>query len=145
MKLQTHIRYRDRTYEIDLGCPLDLSIPVGRKNSPNAFYLPAPRYTTVEEGGFTGNVTRGGSCNVENILFSPHGNGTHTECAGHIAVEAFTVNSAVKEYFFPALLISITPGAEGDDRIITGELIKELVPENTKGMTALIIRTLPNG
>lgn len=127
-------------FETDLSAPIDLSIPVGRTQSPNAFYLSAPGYKVVESGGFVGDVTRGGSCNCEDIIFNPHGNGTHTECAGHISKEKIFINDVLKNFFFPALLLSVEPG----NNEINAASIKHKWPDDKIKYEAIIIRTLPN-
>ena len=38
--------------------------------------------------GFTGRVASGASCNCSRIDLTPHCNGTHTECAGHLTARA---------------------------------------------------------
>ena len=142
--MKAKIEYQNKYFEIDLGKPIDISIPIGRKSGPNAFYLPQPDYETVEAGTFIGDVNRGGSCNVENIRFSPHGNGTHTECAGHILKEHQLVNNLLERYFFLANLITVVPEVSGSNRFVSKEAIMAQVPENTNMADAIIIRTLPN-
>jgi arylformamidase len=137
----TKIEFRGTTSEIDLERPIDISIPVGRVQSPNAFYLQKPDYRTVAAGDFVGDVNRGGSCNVEDILFSPHGNGTHTECSGHIHAEHNSVNNLLRKSFFLARLISLTPG---DSQVVSEKNISEAWPSESLPIEALIIRTLPN-
>ncbi|RYD75260.1 MAG: hypothetical protein EOP53_16775, partial [Sphingobacteriales bacterium] len=76
--MQTQVQYKGKKYLTNLAESIDISIPVGRNHGPEAFYLQQAGFITVEAGGFIGNVARGGSCNVENICFNAHGNGTHT-------------------------------------------------------------------
>ncbi|MCX6351874.1 MAG: cyclase family protein [Bacteroidetes bacterium] len=123
-------------------------MPFGRQKSPNAFYLSQPKYTVVEAGNFVGNVARGGSCNVEDITFNPHGSGTHTECAGHISHEAIHVGDCLKEYFFSALLISVSVP---ENKIVSRQQIEDAwlvakanFPKVLNFWKAIIIRTLPN-
>jgi arylformamidase len=138
--IKAEIEFDGLRFEADLSRPIDISIPVGRTESPNAFHLSAPDYKTVEAGSFVGNVSRGGSCNCEDIIFNPHGNGTHTECAGHISKEKIFINDVLKKFFFPALLLSISP----ENGIITAEKIKNAWWEDEIKYEAVIIRTLPN-
>ena len=57
-------------------------------------------YETDE--GFTGSVAEGGSVNFRNIAFNPHGNGTHTECLGHITEHVlFREQGLVTRLFYP--------------------------------------------
>jgi arylformamidase len=142
--ISAKIDYKGFQFEIDLDEPIDISIPVGRDISPNAFYLQVPEYSTVASGNFIGDVNKGGSCNVENILFSPHGNGTHTECAGHINKEHLLVNNLLKRHFFLAGLISTVPADDDSGYIIDKEQISEAWPETAVPVEAIIIRTHPN-
>ena len=60
-------------YRVDFSKRHDFTIPIGRREGPNAFHLGAAQYRTVEAGSFVGDTQRGGSCNVEDITFNPHG------------------------------------------------------------------------
>lgn len=131
------LRIDDKIYEVNLNEPLDISIPVKRDSSPNAFQLPKPVFSTFKDGDFVGNVLQGGSCNVENISFSPHGNGTHTECHGHITKEENYINYVLDRYFFLAQLVSVS--VEDYTPVLAQQL-----PELSRGKEALIIRTHPN-
>lgn len=132
----------NRLYTADTEKPVDISIPISREaKGPNAFYLQHASYHTVVAGDFVGDVSRGGSCNVEDIVLSPHGNGTHTECAGHIAIEDIFINEVLKNFLFTARLISVK--AE-DHKITAGALQKALSDKDTQRTEALVIRSLPN-
>ena len=142
--IETIINYQGSSYRIDISSPIDLSIPIGRQAGPNAFYLSQPDYETVEAGGFIGNVHRGGSCNVENIFFSPHGNGTHTECAGHVSEEPIYINDVLKNFFFLARLISVQPELNETGHCVTARQLSAVMQSNLEGAESVIIRTLPN-
>jgi arylformamidase len=135
-------------YVIDFSRPCDLSMPLrsGKKNV-NAFYIPDVKIEPFGIGNFVGAVSRGGSCNVNNIFFSPHGNGTHTECVGHISKEFISLNHCLKEFLFPAKLITITPEKKKDDLVITLTQLKKAIAAKPvlNNLKALVIRTLPNG
>ncbi|MCB0400626.1 MAG: cyclase family protein [Flavobacteriales bacterium] len=138
------IEFQQRTFRIDLSQPIDISIPL-RASADNvtAWYVNPPEFKPVMEHGFVGDVNLGGSVNFRNIFFNPHGHGTHTECVGHISKENYTINQCLKTFTFLAKVISISPEAQGDDRIITMEQVKKAW--NQEDATAIIIRTLPNG
>ena len=142
--MKSIIEIQNSKFEIDFSSPLDISIPLSEANHSHvaAFHLPDLKSEVVRAGGFTGSVAEGGSCNVNNIFFSPHGNGTHTECIGHITKEKYSVNDCLKDYFFSALLISIAPHKSGNDYCVTPEQIKIFLGENKP--EALIIRKMPN-
>lgn len=125
-------------FNLDQG--LDLSIPVRRgENSVEAFYIPHAQMEPFRAGGFVGSVPEGGACNCENIHFNAHGNGTHTECVGHVSKEAHYMTETLHRHFFEAVVLSIYPEAQDDgDHIIQAHQIPNELPE------AFIIRTLPN-
>jgi len=142
--MKSIIEIQNSKFQIDFSSPLDISIPLVEKQQPhvNAFHLPLTNFEIAKGGGFVGSVADGGSCNVRNIFFSPHGNGTHTECVGHITKEKVTINDCLKDFFFTSLLVSISPEKINDDFIISVEQIKTAVSDNKP--EALIIRSMPN-
>lgn len=130
--------------EADLSCPIDLSIPLraGMEN-PNCFWAPPVDFFPVVAGDFIGSTEQGGAVNFFNVRFNPHGNGTHTECVGHIARERYVLRECLKQHHFIAKLVSLFPRKTADgDRIIFRDQLEEVLDE--KGVQALIIRTLPN-
>lgn len=136
--------YRDNPYTADLAHPIDISIPVcdGAEN-PNCFWAPMPEFSPVVAGDFVGSTAQGGAVNFFNVRINPHGNGTHTECVGHIARERYVLRTCLREYHFLAKLISLYPRKTDDgDRVIFRDQLEELVEKNASN--ALVIRTLPN-
>jgi len=130
-------------FEVDLSKPIDISIPLSNtEDNPIAWYIEKPEINPVVFGDWTGRVKAGASTNFNNILFNPHGHGTHTECLGHITKEFYSINQCLKQFFFLAELVSIEPEIQGEDAVITRNQLEPLL----KGKTteALIIRTLPN-
>lgn len=133
----------DNKYKIDLSKPIDISIPLSNTDqNPIAWYIEKPEIEPVKFGDWIGKVSEGSSTNFNNIFFNPHGHGTHTECLGHITREFYSINQCLKQFFFTAELVSITPENVDDDLIITKNQIKNTL----KGKTpeAIVIRTLPN-
>lgn len=129
---------------VDLKKPIDISMPLHQgKNNPSAWYVNPPQIEPVRTDQFTGAVAEGGSVNFRNIFFNPHGNGTHTECVGHISSTVHSINQVLKEFHFIALLISVQPKElSNGDHIITWEQVQQAIGE-TKAK-AIVIRTLPN-
>lgn len=131
--------------------PIDISLSFSAdKNAASAWFVEPVKIEPVINELFTGNVAKGGSVNFNNITFNPHGNGTHTECVGHITPEFYSVNKLLKEYWFKALLISVLPqklkentdyGIAGDLVILNADIEKKI---NNTDAQAIIIRTLPN-
>ncbi|MDQ3046522.1 MAG: cyclase family protein [Bacteroidota bacterium] len=137
------ITHKGKSYHADLLKPIDISIPLraGIENV-NAWYSNPVTIEPVRIGDWVGDVKQGGSVNFRNISFNPHGNGTHTECVGHISKEDYSINQSLKKFFFLAELITILPDEKDGDLIITKEHIENCLGE--KRPEALIIRTLDN-
>ena len=130
-------------FEVDLSKPIDISIPlINSDENPIAWYLEKPIMEPVVFGDWIGKVSEGSSTNFNNIYFNPHGHGTHTECLGHITREFYSINQALKQFFFLAELISVQPDLQNDDLVITKIQIKNALNGNSP--EAIIIRTLPN-
>lgn len=139
---------------IDTALGVDISIPLrSGENTIRAWYCDEVKIEAVRANGFIGDVNEGGSVNFRNVAFNPHGNGTHTECVGHISTEYVSLNDCLKEFHFNALLISVNPDIVSTDtgqfdQVITRQMIesayKNLMQEVPVIPTALIVRTLPN-
>jgi arylformamidase len=138
------LSHKGKTYHVDFGKPIDISIPLrtGPENV-SAWYVDPVLIEPVQSGDWIGDVNKGGSVNFRNIRFNPHGNGTHTECVGHISKENYTINQSLTTFFFIAELITILPDELNDgDKVIT----KQHIEMNLDGKRpeAIIIRTLDN-
>ena len=141
-----HLNYHfgEKHYQFKMESPIDISIPLrdGMAN-PNCFHAPPVDFSPVRFGEFVGDTQEGGAVNFKNVRFNPHGNGTHTECVGHIAKEKFTIRECLQRYHFLAKLISVFPRRlENGDRVIEKGQLEEWLQKDE--MEALIIRTLPN-
>ncbi len=142
--MQTTIQFKNQTYQLWLDQPLDISIPLHEGTDVvNCFYAPLLETSPVIAGDFIGSTAQGGPVNFMNVRLNPHGNGTHTECVGHIAREPYSINDNLKQFHFVAKLVSLFPQRlEDGDRVIMPEQIREVF---TPGETeAIVIRTLPN-
>jgi len=143
--MKTRVHLSGKVYEADLSRPLDISIPlVEGTDAVNCFFAPPVEFIPVREGNFVGSTRLGGPLNFMNVRVNPHGNGTHTECVGHISREAHTINQTLRQFHFPARLISLFPQrTEGGDRILYRAQLEEALAD-TPSTPALAIRTLPN-
>jgi kynurenine formamidase len=130
--------------KVNLAQPIDISIPISNTDAnPIAWYIEKPTIEPVRFGDWVGKVSEGSSStNFNNILFNPHGHGTHTECLGHITADFYSINQCLQHFFFFAELITIVPELRDDDYVITKAQIREAL--NGKTPEAIIIRTLPN-
>ncbi|MDN3722761.1 cyclase family protein [Aequorivita sp. SDUM287046] len=141
--MKATIQINNQYIEVDFSKPLDISIPLqASAKNPLAWYQNAPAIEPVKMGDWTGKVSEGASVNFNNVFFNPHAHGTHTECLGHISEECYSVNDALKTFFFLAEVISVQPESVGEDEIISKESIVKAL--NGKTPEAIIIRTLPN-
>lgn len=138
------LTHKGKSYHVDLAKPIDISIPLraGEQNV-NAWYTPPVKIEPVLMGDWVGDVNQGGSVNFRNIFFNPHGNGTHTECVGHISKENYSINQCLKTFFFIAELVTVLPDETKDgDLIITKQHLENCLGD--KRPEAIIIRTLDN-
>lgn len=154
-----------RRYDIDLGDPIDISIPLDfHGGQPNAYGVERAAAEAVMVGGLVGDTRRGGSCNFERVTFVPHCNGTHTECVGHITNQRISVRDCLKDVFMPAMLVSVDAESavgSGESYVVEFERehsvisrsgleaalsgVKNPVAAAPGAALALILRTLPNG
>lgn len=145
-------------YFCDFSKPLSLAIPmVFNGEQPSSYGVPKAVSNAYEDGNFIGDVRRGGSCNFETIEMTPHCNGTHTECVGHITKERVSIAESLKERISKCVVISVELVGFGttnekynetkkdDDLVITKEQLKEVLKEyDSLEINSLAIRTLPN-
>lgn len=139
------IFHAGREFKVDFFKPIDISMPLSAdENSTSAWYVQAMQLEPVVMGTWVGDVNKGGSVNFRNIKFNPHGNGTHTECVGHISKEFYTINQTLKRFLFIAELITVLPRQlENGDFVITKSQIQHHL-EGLKAPEAVILRTLGN-
>lgn len=139
------LSFNQRNYSADLTNPLDISIPIqeGDQN-PNCYWADPVKFETIVSGNFIGSVKAGGSVNYQKLTITPHGNGTHTECFGHISSDATeTINKNLNQFHFIAEVISVVPEKlNSGDSVVTLRSVKEKTSH--PGSEAFIIRTLPN-
>jgi len=131
---------------LDQAC--DLAVPVQFNHTQvHAFGAPPARSEALSVEGFVGAVERGGSCNCHTLHFTPHCNGTHTECAGHLTREHLIIHSVISNALHIAQLISVVPepllNAGHEDQIITASQLQHVMKHDTN-VNAVVIRTLPN-
>ncbi len=137
---------------IDLSIPLYFGGP-----QPNTYGVPPAAGQAYEDGCFVGDTRRGGGCNFETYHFTPHCNGTHTECVGHISDARIPVAPRLTALLLPATLVSVVPvdaassgetyrpAFEPGDRVITRASLETALSAARSGfLEALVIRTIPN-
>ncbi|MBL4653237.1 MAG: cyclase family protein [Flavobacteriales bacterium] len=136
------IQINNQQIEADLSKPIDLSITMRpAEDCVRAWYVEPIKIEPVVGDGFIGDVNQGGAVNFRNIFFNPHGNGTHTECVGHISKETYNILDCLQENFMLAQVISISPEETNGDLVMYKEQFEGKLKN---GVTAIVIRTLPN-
>ena len=142
--------YCGHDYEFDPAAPLDISLPLAPgPDQVNCFWAEAVQFDTIRVGDFVGSVALGGSTNYQRVHLTPHGNGTHTECYGHISPDPnATLNQCLRRFLFAARLVSVAPRPQpnGDLVVLLADVQAALARQaNTADLPeALILRTLPN-
>ncbi len=142
-------------FEIDFSKGNDISIPLlFNGKQPNTYGVDAAISKPYQDGNFIGDTRKGGPCNFETYSFTPHCNGTHTECIGHITDERISVLASLNDEIIASTLVSVKPKKttenyipklNNEDLVITKEdLFQELKDINPIFLKAIIIRTLPN-
>ncbi|PJJ52918.1 cyclase family protein [Hymenobacter chitinivorans] len=139
--------HHGRTFSFDPTTPLDISLPLAPgPGQVNCWWAEPVEFETIRVGSFVGSVALGGSTNYQRVHVTPHGNGTHTECYGHIspAPEA-TLNRCLRRFLFVAQLISVAPRKQSNgDLVILLADVQPLLEAAAVAPEALVLRTLPN-
>lgn len=142
MSLETIIHRQGKDYRVDLQKGYSMAIPLRHgSNNPKAWYVGDPSFIPVQGNGFIGHMAEGGSVNFFDVAFNPHGNGTHTECVGHIASEHTFLCDCPIQPIALCQVLSVEPTRLGDDLVITSD---QVLPHLEADVQAIAIRTLPN-
>ena len=141
--MKVTIDFNHQQFTTNLKNPIDISIPLKEGlDTVNCFWSTYVDIAPVKMGSFIGDTKQGGAVNFKTVKFTPHGNGTHTECVGHISTGDETINQSLNEFHFVAQLLSIYPQKqENGDRVI---LKSQIEGELDNGIEAIVIRTQPN-
>jgi arylformamidase len=111
--MEIRFSWGNQQFSADLNQSFDLSLPYGSDESYSAWGSPSMKAEPVRYGEWVGSVEAGSSVNFFDLTLNPHGNGTHTEWAGHILKDRGSVNQQLSIFWFPALLVEVTPDSNG--------------------------------
>ena len=153
--MKAKISFKTFDFEVNFSKGNDISIPINfNGEQPNTYGVDGATSKPYQDGQFIGDTRNGGPCNFETYSFTPHCNGTHTECIGHITDERVSVLSSLNQEMIRATLVSVTPknttenyipDLNKEDLVITKEdlesQLKDIDPAFLQG---LIVRTTPN-
>ncbi len=137
----------------DLSRPTEISIRLEFDGpQPDAFGIDRARAEPYRAGDWIGDVAQGGAVNCFIASICPHGNGTHTECVGHIVHPRVAVADVLTAPFVVARVVTVAPrrlsdsGERYDAPCDPDDLVVAAadLPDDL-GAEALVLRTLPNG
>lgn len=128
----------DQSYRVNLNNGVDLSIGFDPRRGPLAWGVSLMRVEPVRHAEWVGLVREGAAVNFCDMWINPHGQGTHTECVGHVAREHDSVQKYLTRFWFPAYLHT----ADVVDGFV--DLSELRMPDNEWGYQALLVRTRPN-
>lgn len=112
----SRIRIDERMLTADLRAGTSLAIEQRFDSlQPRAFGAPSAAQQPLVLPGFNGRVVDGASCNCSTLTLTPHCNGTHTECVGHLTADALDAQHVVPAGPLLAVLLSVTPTTPGND------------------------------
>jgi kynurenine formamidase len=121
----------------------DISLPITNEPTVNAFGLPPARLEPFRAGTFVGSIEEGGPVWCDVVTLAPHGDGTHTECIGHVAGRGYRLLDSLRNTIVSAELITVDLlTLDNGDRVIARESLERAWPR--RRTEALIIRTRPN-
>ncbi len=140
--MKTILSIEGINYQANLNEPLSLSLGFGPlAENPNAFFINPAVIEPIRVGDFVGSVSQGGSANCEVVTYCAHGNGTHTECIGHITPERIHLPDVLTEFHFTAQVITVDLIQVNGDWVIHESTLSQI---NWIKTEAIVIRTLPN-
>ncbi len=138
MDIKFNFEYKGKHYwtKSSLRIPIGLPInPFGPNNL--CYYASNPSAEPITMGDFVGSVAEGGSVNYYKLSCTPHGNGTHTECVGHLTKDFISIWEVLEERFFLAQLITVTPNQVEEDKVVFSEQLEGKLRDEIE---ALVIR-----
>jgi arylformamidase len=142
--MEAKIEWSEKSFKVDFGNPRSIGITLNNGDAnPNCYFADPVSFEVIRTNDFVGSISEGGNVNHKKIVLSPHGNGTHTECSGHIYDNKITIADILSTHIHVGHLLSVDleKNSEGDLIIGVEELRKSLIPRN---ISALVIRTRPN-
>jgi len=157
--VNARISVGNREVSIELSKPVSLAIDLDFSgDQPCHFGAPSATSRAFAVPGFSGSVEHGASCNCQILTLTPHCNGTHTECGGHLTRERADAYNVAPLGLLPALVLSVEPvdaklssestepAPQAGDLLITRRAIADswIKAAPTLEPRVVVIRTLPN-
>lgn len=140
---------------VRLSIPMEFDGP-----QPRAFGLAEASARRISFDDAICDTSRGGAFNCSSVSLIPHGNGTHTECVGHVEHGTFHIGELLEEPLIPCTVVTVEPeqlassseqytaAGSSEDHVVTGEALAEGIAKLDPPagfLRALVVRTSPNG
>jgi kynurenine formamidase len=140
------VSHNNFQFNLNQAIEISLLLSPDSTSNVNAYYAPMPYTQAFEAPGFVGLLSAGSPVNYRHLYISPHGNGTHTECASHIYDVPLSIHTIINTQFSLAYLHTCQPVAQSNgDYIIELSQVQEAISiAQTLGASSFIIRTIPN-
>ncbi|MCC5917827.1 MAG: cyclase family protein [Cryomorphaceae bacterium] len=132
------ITIANQSFVVNLNEGIDLSMGFYPDNGPLAWGADLMKITPVRFGDWVGSVEKGAAVNFCDVMLNPHGQGTHTECVGHISPDQQFINDQLKTYWFTALLVEAPVNGNFVDLSGVPE------PDSDWPYRALLVKTIKN-
>lgn len=155
--MKISFREGPHVWSCDLARPLDISTRLEFEGAqPSAFGIDRATAVAYRSGDWVGDVREGGSVNCFVVTMCPHGNGTHTECVGHIVAQRVCINDILEDTLVSAQLVTVGLQVLADsgenydaphdpgDLVITRRALAAALDAHPIAARALVIRTRPN-
>ncbi len=126
IKMIVELEALGRKWQVDLDKAHDCSSTFGDSaREPRAWHAPPVKVEPVKMGDWVGSIEAGASVNFYRLELNPHGNGTHTECYGHIDGGHQKLNDHLQKHHFIAYFHRQAASQQGQDLV----LLKQDLPE----------------
>ena len=153
--MKARLDVKGKNLEVDFSKGKDISISLLFNGpQPNTYNVDRAISKPYSDGQFVGDTRMGGPCNFETYSITPHCNGTHTECVGHITNERVSILRSLNEEIILSTLVTVlpkntkenyNPPLNFEDLVITKDQLEDKLKNISPSyLNALIIRTLPN-
>lgn len=142
--MKVSVNYNGENFHANLNQPLDISMAVrDLEEATRAWYVDKAKIEPIVMGDWVGSVESGAGVNFNEIYFSPHAHGTHTETLGHVTLEKHSIDRRLEKYFFTCRVISCELDQHGKNQVVnTQKVLDEL--GQAEITEALVLRTTPN-
>ncbi len=142
--MKVSVIYNKENWKVDLNHPIDISMAVrDLEEATRAWYVDKAKISPIVMGDWVGSVESGAGVNFNEVYFSPHAHGTHTETLGHVTKEKYSIDRLLQKYFFTCRVVTCTLDSVNNNKVVnTQKVLKALSASEVT--EALVLRTLPN-